>query len=102
MKTPENVRQEAIGDAGRLAEAGASLEMILVFFRDRGFDKIDSLNAVRMLYDKTMSEAKEMVDRSEAWSDRFRTDMQFREAAWKTLREIAASQDPNLPRISIK
>lgn len=102
MKTPENPKQEVIEDARRLAGGGASLEMILMFFRERGFDKIDSINAVRAMLRKSMAEAKEIVDHSDAWSDRFRSDMEFRENAWKVLRDIAASQDPNLPKIIIE
>jgi ribosomal protein L7/L12 len=102
MKTPENPKQEVIDDARRLAGGGASLEMILMFFRERGFDKIDSINAIRSLHGKSMAEAKDIVDHSDAWSDRFRRDMEFRETAWKALRDIAASQDPSLPKIVIE
>jgi ribosomal protein L7/L12 len=102
MKTPENPKQEDIEDARRLAGGGASLEMILMFFRERGFDKIDSINVVRAMFGKSMADAKEIVDHSDAWSDRFRSDMEFRETAWKALRDIAASQDPSLPKIVIE
>jgi len=102
MKTPENLKHKIIDDARRLSGGGASLEMILLFFRDKGFDKIDSINSVRVLYGKSMADAKNVVDRSEAWPDRFRSDMEFRENAWTALREIAASQDPNLPKIVIE
>jgi len=102
MKTPENPKQEVVDDGRRLAGGGASLEMILMFFRERGFDKIDSINAVRAMFRKSMGEAKEIVDHSDAWSDRFRSDREFRNTAWKALRDIAASQDPNLPKIIIE
>jgi ribosomal protein L7/L12 len=101
MKTPENPKQEVIDDARRLAGGGASLEMILMFLREKGFDKIDSINAIRALNGTSMAETKEIIDHSETWSDRFRRDMQFRETAWKALRDIAASQDPSLPKIII-
>ena len=101
MKIPENLKREVIDDARRLAGGGASLEMILMFFREKGFDKIDSINAIRALRGKSMAEAKEIVDHSETWSDRFLSDMEFRETAWEALREIAASQDPSLPKIII-
>jgi ribosomal protein L7/L12 len=99
MTTP---KQDVVDDARRLAGGGASLEMILVFLREKGFDKIDSINTVRALFGKSMMEAKQIVDHSEAWSDRFFRDVQFRETAWKALRDIAASQDPNLPKIIVE
>ena len=101
MTLPEGLKHEVIDDARRLACGGASLEMILMFLRERGFDKIDSINTIRTLHRKSMAEAKQIVDQSETWSDRFHHDMQFRESALEALREIAASQDPNLPRIVI-
>jgi hypothetical protein len=92
---------EVISDARRLAAAGADREMILVFLRDRKFNKIDSIKVVRGIYGLAMPEAKDLVDHSGAWSDRFQSDMQLRETAWKALREIADSQDPSLPKIII-
>jgi hypothetical protein len=102
MKIPENLKQEIIDDAHRLAGGGASVEMILVFLRERGAGKIDSIKVIRALYGKTMPEAKEIVDYSSAWSDRFQRDMEFRETSWRALRDIAASQDPSLPKIIIE
>jgi len=102
MKTPENLKHEIIDDARRLVGGGADIEVILLFFREKGFDKIDSINAIRALHGKSMAEAKEIVDRSGTWSDRFDRDVHFREAAWRALREIAALQDPSLPRIVIE
>jgi hypothetical protein len=101
MKTPKSTKQEVIDNAHRLAGGGASLEMILMFLREKGFDKIDSINAIRALHGKSMAETKKIIDQSDTWSDRFRRDTQFRETAWKALREISASQDPSLPKIII-
>jgi ribosomal protein L7/L12 len=61
--------------ARRLAAAGADCETILVFLRDRGFDKIDSIKTMRMLYSLSMPEAKDMIDHSVAWSDRLHSDI---------------------------
>jgi len=102
MRPSDKKQQEAIADAQGLRDAGATLEMILLFLRDRSFDKIASIKAIRHLYWKSLDEAKRIIDHSEAWSDRFRNDMEFREMAWKALREVAASQDPLLPKIIIE
>jgi hypothetical protein len=102
MKIPDNRKREVIDDARRLVGGGASLEMILTFFREKGFDKIDSVNAIRTLRGKSMAKAKEIIDHSETWSDRFHHDMQFRETVWKALRAIADSQNLSLPKIIIE
>ena len=102
MKMPDSLKHEVVDDARRLVCGGANLEMVLLFFREKGFDKIDSINAIRTLYASSMAEAKNMVDRSETWSDRFQNDMAFRKTAWNALRDIAASQDPSLPKIIIE
>jgi hypothetical protein len=102
MKIPENLKQEVIDDARRLAGGGASLEMILMFLRERGANKIDSIKLIRALYGKTMPEAKEIVDHSSVWSDLLQRDIEFRETAWRALRAIAAAQDPSLPKIIIE
>lgn len=95
-KTPD---QEVITDAHRLAAAGADCETILIFLRERKFDKIDSIKTFRLLYNLSMSEAKDLIDHSAAWSDRFQHDMEFRRAAIRALRDLAASKDPGLPKI---
>jgi hypothetical protein len=98
-KSPE---PQVISDARRLAAVGADREMILVFLRDRGFDKIDSIKTVRALYGLSMPEAKDLLDYSAAWSDRFESDIEFRETALRVLRDLAAesADHPDLPKIT--
>ena len=102
LQEPKPPDPQVISDARRLAAMGADREMILVFFRDRGFDKIDSINTVRAIYGLAMPEAKHLIDYSAAWSDRFESDMEFRETALRVLRDLAAenADDPNLPKIT--
>lgn len=102
LEQPKEPDPQVVADAQRLARAGADRETILLFLRDREFNKIDSIKVIRALYGLTMPEAKEIVDRSAAWSDRFHSDMALREVASKALRDLAASQDPSLPRIFIE
>lgn len=89
---------EILEDARRLLEAGADVELILVFLRDRGFQKIESNYALRNLVGINPSEAKNLVDLSQAWSDMYETDMRLRETAREALRQLAASNSPDLPR----
>ena len=92
-----------IVDAHKLAAAGADRVTVLVFLRDKGFNKIDSIKTIRPLYGLSMPEAKDLVDHSAAWSDRFYSDMQLREAALRALRDIAAesAKDPNALKITL-
>jgi|SRR5580658_1002308 ribosomal protein L7/L12 len=91
-----------VADAHRLASAGADVEMILFFLREKKFNKIDCIKVLRAEYAMSMAEAKEAVDQSVHWSDHFYSDVKLRETAWKALRDIAASQDPSLPKIIIE
>src|SRR5882762_7021640 len=93
------IDQSILAEARRLIAAGADQEMILSFFRDRNLGKIDSINSVRVLYGTSMSEAKELVDHSNTWCDRFDIDTKLRETARRTLKDVAASNDKNLPNI---
>ena len=99
IKRPKPADPEIIADSHRLVAAGADLETVLVFLRERKFDKIDSIKTIRLLYNLSMSEAKDLIDHSAAGSDRFHTDMKFRETAIRALRDLAASKDPSLPKI---
>jgi len=54
-----NAKLEVISDAHRLAAAGADCETILVFLRERKFDKIDSIKTIRLLYNLSMSAEKD-------------------------------------------
>jgi ribosomal protein L7/L12 len=101
LEQPKPPDPEVVADAHRLARAGADCETILVFLRDRKFDKIDSIKTMRLLYNLSMSEAKDLIDHSAAWSDRFHSDMKLRETAMRALRDLAASKDPSLPRIEL-
>jgi ribosomal protein L7/L12 len=91
-----------VADAHRLASAGADVETVLFFLREQKFNKIDCIKVLRAEYRMSMEEAKEAVDHSASWSDQFYSDVQLRETAWKALRDIAASQDPSLPKITIE
>jgi hypothetical protein len=94
-----NLDPEILADASRLLKAGVDTELILVFLRERGFDKIDSNYALRQLLGMKPSDAKDLIDLSKAWSDRYESDMHLREAAREALRQLATSNSPDLPRI---
>src|ERR1700684_3905836 len=87
-------------DGEKLLQAGADRELLLVFFRDRGLDKIDSIRAAQSLLGVRFADAKNLVDLSQAWSDRYESDAELKEVARKALRQLAASVD--LPRITLE
>jgi hypothetical protein len=102
LQSPKPPNPETIADAHLLVRAGADKETILVFLREKGFNKIDSIKTIRTLYGLSMPDSKELIDHSAAWSDRFDSDMQLRETAMRALRDIAASNanDPNELKIT--
>jgi hypothetical protein len=103
LKIRPKVRNpEALEDAKRLAQAGADAELILVFLRDREFDQADCIYAAESLYRMHFSDAKSLVVHSQAWSDRYQSDTQLREAAREALRQIVDSKPPNEPRVSFE
>jgi|SRR6266850_1133268 len=100
MKLRPKIRNpEALDDARRLVQAGADAEIVLVFLRDRELDQSDCIYAIESLYGKQFSEAKSLVVHSQAWSDRYASDTQLREAAREALRRLADSKSPDLPHI---
>lgn len=101
LEQPKPPNPDVVADACRLVTAGADRETILVFLRERGFNKIDSIKTIRGVFGLSMPEAKDLIDHSAAWSDRFEYDMEFRETAIRALRDLAASKDPTLPRIEL-
>jgi RNAse (barnase) inhibitor barstar len=82
---------ESFGDAKKLIQGGAELELVLSFLRERGVGRIDSVYAMANLMEKPVSEARALVNRSQTWSDRYETDMRFRNAAREALRDLGFS-----------
>jgi ribosomal protein L7/L12 len=91
---------ETLEDGKKLLQAGTDRELLLVFFRDRGFDKIDSIRAIQRLLGVKFADAKNFVDLSQAWSDRYESDAELKEVAREALRQLAEGLD--LPRITFE
>jgi hypothetical protein len=91
-RTPGGVSDtESFGDAKRLVQAGAEPELVLSFLRERGVGRTDSVYAMASLMEKSVPEARALVDGSQTWSDRYETDMRFRNAAREALRDLGFS-----------
>jgi ribosomal protein L7/L12 len=95
---PKPLDPEIVAEAERLALEGADREAVLGFLRGKGFDKIDTIKTVRPLYGLSMQQAKELIDESRTWSDRYQQDADFHELAERVLREETAFNDPDPPK----
>jgi hypothetical protein len=95
------INQAVLEDARRLMKAGADVELILLFLRDRGLDQIDSISTVQVLMGMPNAEAKKLICSSKAWSDRFDSIQDLHDKARKALLELAASGDKDLPKIDL-
>jgi hypothetical protein len=93
---------DALVDAKRLIKAGADIEIVLIFLRNRACDQADCICAIQYLHGKPFSEAKNLVIHSRAWSDRYETDTQFREAAREAIRQLSAEPSADIPRIVVE
>ena len=82
---------ESFGDAKKLIQGGAEPELVLSFLRERDVGRIDSVYAMASLMEKSVSEARDLVDGSQTWSDLYETDMRFRNAAREALRDLGFS-----------
>jgi ribosomal protein L7/L12 len=71
---------ESLAKAQKQLQAGSGLEPLLFELRAKGADKIDSIKIVKSAMNVSMSQAKSLVDRSEAWSDRYADDHAFHAA----------------------
>lgn len=92
IRTPGGVSDtEGFGDAKRLVETGAEPELVLSLLRERGVGRTDSVYAMASLIEKSVPEARALVDGSQTWSDRYETDMRFRNAAREALRDLGFS-----------
>jgi hypothetical protein len=98
-KRPRIRNPEAVDDARKLIQAGADMELVLLFFRDRGFDIADCIFAIEDLFPKRSHEAKSLVIHSQAWATRYESATKLREAAREALRQLAKEKSPDLPRI---
>jgi hypothetical protein len=93
---------EVVEDARKLIQAGADPEIVLVFMRDRGLGLADCIYSVQALLGNQFATAKSLVVHSRAWSDRYETDTQIREAAREALRILAESKSGDIPKIILE
>jgi hypothetical protein len=95
------LNQAVLEDARSLMKAGADVELILLFLRDRGVNQIGSISTLQVLMGMPHAEAKRLICFSEAWSDHFDSVQDLHDKARKALLELAASGDEDLPKIEL-
>ena len=92
IRTPGGVGDtESFGDAKKLVQGGAEPKLVLPFLRERGVGRTDLVYAMASLMEKSVPEARALVDGSQTWSDRYETDLRFRNAARDALRDLGFS-----------
>jgi RNAse (barnase) inhibitor barstar len=93
VRTPGGIGEaETFRDAQKLLRSGADLELILLFFRDRGYGQLDSTYALAALLDETIPQAKTLVEQSQTWRSQLREDdLRRREQARRALRDLGFS-----------
>jgi hypothetical protein len=72
---------ELVNQARRLRRAGLDLDDTLRELRRTGASIIESLRVVRIVEDVDLGRAKEIVDASTTWADRFASNDDLRRAA---------------------
>ena len=60
---------EAVNEGRRLLAANASVEDVLILWRANGLSILHSIQALRHLTDRSLTEAKHVVHNSQAWRD---------------------------------
>jgi len=96
-----SIDQAVLEDARKLMKAGADVELVLLFLRDRGLDQGASIIAIRALAAMPHDEAKKLVCFSKAWVDQFDSVQHLHDQALKAIRELVASNEGGLPRIEL-
>lgn len=82
------------GDAQKLIQAGAGLETILALLRDREYGEIDAVYTIAALVQKSVPEAKQLVDSSATWSPILKEQAErVRRAARDALRDFGWDDD---------
>ena len=94
-------KNRIVDEAAKLHQAGADVELLLVFLRERGFGQIDCIQALRRVSGLSLNDAKCVVDGSRTWSDQNANVQAIRKAALDALFELIRENDPDLPKISI-
>ncbi len=68
--------------AESLVRHGANPDALLLFLRERGFTKFECFKAIRELLGESVERAKDIVETSATWSDKFSSDATFRETLY--------------------
>lgn len=95
------IDRAVLEDARRLMKAGADVELVLLFLRDRGLNQGESIIAICALTAMPHDEAKKLVSFSKAWVDHFDSVKHLHDQAFKAIRELADSNEKGLPRIEL-
>lgn len=82
-------KEATIAKAGSMAFEGAGPEQVIPLLRQAGFNQLESILALRRVFAMTVSDAKEALIKSVAWSDSVE---RWNEAAEQATKLLAAEQ----------
>jgi ribosomal protein L7/L12 len=80
-----------------LVESGEPQQEVIAKMRLAGLHKIQSIKLVSEFYQMPVGEAKQMVHRSDTWSDRRESDEAFHEVVFEAAKQLAI-EEVNEPR----
>ena len=82
-------KNEIIGEVAKLHRAGGDVDLLLALLREKGFNQIDSILALRKVVGLSLADAKDMVDASKVWSDQYEKVQALREVALNALKALS-------------
>jgi ribosomal protein L7/L12 len=80
---------DALAGAREELRAGSGMEPPLLELRRFGADKVDSIKIVKSSMSVSVAQAKSLVDRSEAWADRYEADGALHQAVREAVERLA-------------
>jgi hypothetical protein len=75
-------------EAEDLIRSGASPENVMLFLRERGLDELESMYSIAALFEKSIPDARSLINSSRAWSELRNRDGIFRQVARDALRDL--------------
>ncbi len=86
-------KREIEADVAKLRRAGADIEMLLRFMRDRGFNELDSIDALVRVVHLDLGQAQDAIFDCETWADHRERNLRLHEQLYEALRQLSLEDD---------
>ena len=90
-----HTRNQIEDDVINLAKAGADVESLLHFMRERGFNEADSLHPLMRAACLDLGSARDLIIESRTWADHREANIKLQEDFMEALLQ-ASKDDPNV------